>query len=453
MHGGGKIAVLLMCDSPPPPTSQKSSNKKPVTGLCIKCKTSKPQVAIRRQILYCKKCFVRAFVVKFRSAIAKSRKRSPTPRTRVMVAFSGGPSSSAMVKLMADYQNTEKNTKSIESFYTDVVVGHVDESILFSGYEDDAICDIAKQNGLDTAVSRLEDVFDMDNKMLIELVHAKLEPGASRNQLCARIVADEGSKLSKKEQLLALFASLGSLTNKEEMLSTLKTYLLVQLARKTQCGVLLVGESSTRLATKIIALTSRGRGYSLPFEVGAETSWFKDVVIYRPMRDCIMKEVGFFNRWTEQPSVVVPTFSTGLLNRSSIDRLTESFVVGLDRDFPSTVPTVCRTMEKLAPQAGVLEAPVCILCQMPAEIDAHVWRSRLTVSSTANSSEPESSGDSSLLDVTPHLCYSCQTTLHGAKSDLVLPGYCSDLSLHSHDNGPDQRREALRRQIKEFFIQ
>ncbi|KAI8319242.1 hypothetical protein GQ54DRAFT_245946, partial [Martensiomyces pterosporus] len=172
------------------------------------------------------------------------------------------------------------------------------------------------------------------------------------------------SSIPNRERLKAMLAGLGSATNREDMLANIKSFLLVRLARRHGCGVLMMGDSATRIATKIISYTSRGRGFSLPLEVCSESTWFGDVAIYRPMRDCIMKEVAFFNQWTKQRSVVVPTFTTMAPAKASIDHLTEAFVVGLDRDFPSTVSTVCRTLQKLEPRQEALASFPCIMCGM-----------------------------------------------------------------------------------------
>ncbi|KAJ2891662.1 Cytoplasmic tRNA 2-thiolation protein 2, partial [Coemansia aciculifera] len=280
-----------------------------------------------------------------------------------MVALSGGATSSALLRLMSDFQNMELKGSAAEPKYAGLVAGHVDESALFSGYQPTQICDIATALGVECLVARLEDVFtlDSDKDALLELVHATIAPGTSRDHFCVRLTKGDES-VSAKERLRALFAGLGSATDKEDMLHTIKSFLLARLARQAQCKLLLLADSATRIAAKLVSLTSRGRGFSLPLEVGAEAPFMgcNDLTVYRPMRDLIMKEVAFFNLWTAQPSVVVPTFTTGAPETASIDRLTEAFVVGLDRDFVSTVPTVCRTMQKLELRPDAKSAAQCI---------------------------------------------------------------------------------------------
>ncbi|KAJ2742849.1 Cytoplasmic tRNA 2-thiolation protein 2 [Coemansia sp. BCRC 34301] len=424
--------------------------------LCVKCKAASPCVSIRRS-LYCRVCFVRASGIKFRTALSKSRKRMPVARPRVMVALSGGPTSSAMLQLMVQFQSMELKGSAAEPIYTGLVAGHVDESALFSGYEDSQICDISAVLGVECLVARLEDVFAIDGEKaaLLELVHATIAPGTSRNQFCVRLTKGDGS-ISARDQLRALFAGLGSATDREDMLHIIKSFLLARLARQAQCKLLLLGDSATRIASKLVSLTSRGRGFSLPLEVGAESLFlgYSDVAAYRPMRELIMKEIAFFNLWTGQRSVVVPTFTTGGPETASIDRLTEAFVVGLDRDFVSTVPTVCRTVQKLELPPDAKTASRCIMCRMPAEPNAQAWRNRLTMNTASNEQstlEQKQDESQSSFDVTADLCYSCQNLLHFAKPGVSLPAFCLQ-NYCEHDQGFEQRREDLRQQIEQFFI-
>ncbi|KAJ2396386.1 Cytoplasmic tRNA 2-thiolation protein 2, partial [Coemansia sp. RSA 2559] len=157
-----------MCDSEdihvgppkasPAPIDPAKCDRKIVPGMCIKCKATKPNVAIRNS-LYCKECFVRACIVKFRTAINRSRKNAATPRTKLMVALSGGPSSSAMLSMMADFQRIGMKGTAAQPLYNGVVAGHIDETALFSGVQDSYIHDIATSAGIECKVAKLEDIF------------------------------------------------------------------------------------------------------------------------------------------------------------------------------------------------------------------------------------------------------------------------------------------------------
>ncbi|KAJ2080754.1 Cytoplasmic tRNA 2-thiolation protein 2 [Coemansia sp. RSA 988] len=447
-----------------------------VPGMCIKCKSARPSVTIR-QSLYCKECFVRTSIVKFRTGQSRLRKRVHNSGASALVAFSGGSTSSAMLKLVVDHQNSARKDVEATAAYAGLVVGHVDETCLFPEAEEDDIRAIAAASGLLYRTLALEDVFtlvDGERTALIEVVHASIAPGVEKDQFCARIIRPE-NKGSNREYLRALFASLGTATDKEHMLDIVKGFLIQQLARDAGCGVVLMGDSGTRLATKAVALTSRGRGFSLPLEVAAESQWIGGLSIWRPMRDFGAKEIAFFNRWTGQRSVAVPTFTTGGARQASIDRLAEAFITELDQGFSSTVPTVCRTMQKLEPRDEALAAAPCLVCGMPAEGNAQAWRNRLTISSSSvgrgdagtrsplSATLPESSeqgpGDaSSLMEIAHAMCYSCQSLLHHASPGILLPKFCLERLQAGNAPGSsahgtaEAQRETLRRQIDEFLL-
>ncbi|KAJ2725079.1 Cytoplasmic tRNA 2-thiolation protein 2 [Coemansia sp. Benny D115] len=451
-----------MCDGPDEKVTR--FERKRVPGKCIKCKRAQPNVTIRG-CLYCKPCFVRASVAKFRTALSKSRKSHPMPVTaRAMVAVSGGPASSAMAQLALDYhRSVAMKGGTAQPLYADVVIGHVDESALFEQLSGGAgalrVRDVVPEGAAEWFEARLEDVFAESDGVLLRVAKSGLGEASDGGRVFAQLAKPADSAPEPpRERLRRLFDGLASATDREAMLDAVKTELLVRLAQRANCQVLLLGDSATRLATKVVSLTCRGRGLSLPLETAAESTWFDGVVVMRPMRDFTAKEVGFFNRWTRQPVVCVPTFTTGLPFRASIGRLAESFVAGLDGEFSSTVATVCRTVHKLEPSPEALQAPHCVVCAMPAEPSNAQARvpngaTQLTVPSPEQTG---TSGKTSLSDqIEVQLCYSCRNTLGFAAAvpgDLMLPSFCIDrLKNHPVTAGPEGR-EVLRKQIAEFLI-
>ncbi|KAJ2776834.1 Cytoplasmic tRNA 2-thiolation protein 2 [Coemansia javaensis] len=430
-----------MCDGASP-SAAGAGRRAVVPNMCVKCKTAPPSIAIRR-ILYCKACFVRASVAKFRTAHTKSLKGAPRPRPRAMVALSGGAASSALLRLAADHQAMARKGTEAAPPYAGITVGHIDESALFPGAPESEIRAAAAASGLPCVWAALEDAFapGEGRAALLELAQATPQAG-----ILARLArAPDGA--SGRAQLAALFAGLGSATDREDMLQMLKTALIVDMARRSGCGVVLVGDSATRIAVRAMSLTSRGRGFSLPLDVGAEMRWFDGVDVYRPMRDFVAKEIAFFNRWTGQPSAAVPTFTTGQPRSASIDRLSEAFIVELDQGFASTVPTVCRTLQKLEPCAEARAARPCAACGMPADIDG--CETPADIDGCETPADIGDCGAPADIDVSAALCYSCRGLLRRAAPGTALPQFCL-ARLEAADAGA--RRAALRRQIDAFLI-
>ena len=87
-----------------------------------------------------------------------------------------------------------------------------------------------------------------------------------------------------------------------------------------------MADTATRQAIKMISMTSKGRGYSIPFDIGVENdTTFPGLTILRPMKDMLSKEIGLYNRFKDLEKYVIPPtdFNTGKPAKSSIERLTE----------------------------------------------------------------------------------------------------------------------------------
>ncbi|KAJ9082487.1 Cytoplasmic tRNA 2-thiolation protein 2, variant 2 [Entomophthora muscae] len=288
--------------------------------LCIKCKQAQPNVLIRN-IRYCKTCFLYAFEGKFRSIMNRAKATNDPSMKNILMGFSGGPSSRAMLQLLHQYTSSHNK-------YGELKILFIDESLATEDHGDHLGCiqKIAKLYPFELIIKRIE------------------EP------------------MGSKEAFLDAFNGLFLYHLREDFLSSLRHSLLVHTARESKCSMLLLGDSATRIAIKTISLTSKGRGFSLPFEVAAESSCYEGLSIIRPMRDNLSKEVALYNHHTQlyHPSIKSILYKTK--PKASIDRITEEFIAGLDSGFPSTVSTIVRTANKLTPSTNLAPGIWCPLC-------------------------------------------------------------------------------------------
>ncbi|KAG3256699.1 cytosolic thiouridylase subunit 2, transcript variant X2 [Ictidomys tridecemlineatus] len=174
--------------------------------------------------------------------------------------------------------------------------------------------------------------------------------------------------------LCRLFDSVRTLTAKEELLQTLRTHLILHVARVHGYSKVMTGDSCTRLAIKLMTNLALGRGAFLAWDTGFSDERHGDVVVVRPMRDHTLKEVAFYNRLFAVPSIFTPAIDTKAPEKASIHRLMEAFILRLQTQFPSTISTVYRTSEKLvkAPREGRAAGPAgprCLLCLCALDVD------------------------------------------------------------------------------------
>lgn len=263
-----------------------------------------------------------------------------------------------------------------------------------------------------------------------------------------------------------------------------RQHLILHTARINSYSKVMMGDSCTRLAIKLLSNIALGRGAALAADTAFSDSRYGDVLMLRPMRDYSSKEICFYNRLFKVPSVFIPGLDTKSADKASIQRLTESFLVKLQADFPSTISTVYRTSEKLQtacpPQSSSSssssssEVPQkCLLCLCALDIKADeatayhatLLSEQLSQRKPEEISQPETGccqkqnqvcGDggccsksrvSAAADLKHLLCYSCRLTVKDMSAPNLLPPYIVS------EAEKRQRRAAMKTEISEFLLE
>lgn len=101
---------------------------------------------------------------------------------------------------------------------------------------------------------------------------------------------------------------------------------------------------------------------------------------YYPMRDLLGKEIQAFVEMLELQNFVISPAREGggvvSTRNMTIDELVGRYFEGVEREFPSVVSNVVRTVGKLERLSGVEQVGVCELCRVPLN-GAAPERSRL----------------------------------------------------------------------------
>jgi cytoplasmic tRNA 2-thiolation protein 2 len=217
----------------------------------------------------------------------------------------------------------------------------------------------------------------------------------------------ETNNRSHQEQLARLIDSLTSATARADVLSTLRTRLIVEHAKLTGCQSVLWGDSTTTLAEKTLAETCKGRGFSLPWQVADGKSPF-GVFFHYPLRDVLKKElVSYMDLAASElaslvyePSLGATPASTSSKN-TTIDDLMKQYFESVEENFPSIVSNVVRTSGKLEASSGTDLDPRCGLCGMPVpggRFGIHGWGGYQQDGIDASA-------------VTSNICYGCTRSL------------------------------------------
>ncbi|XP_028595798.2 cytoplasmic tRNA 2-thiolation protein 2 isoform X1 [Podarcis muralis] len=493
-------------------TQPKRAPRGSCPSKCMKCKEGSPVLIIRVGDAFCKSCFKDYFVHKFRAMLGKNR--CIYPGEKVLLAFSGGPASSSMVRQVQEGLSREAAKKL--RFKPGII--YVDEGAV-CGQSPGKRKEIRSQvemilqaTGFPYHLVCLEEVFDLPGSVLHSIPHSATDHGGSykeavdgfiRCQQHEKMAGDSASFLEdqlarlnvhgslqqegppvpgtrpppvpRTEELTKLFGAVKTLTAKEELLQALRNHLILHVARTSGYSKVMMGDSGTRVAVKLLTNLCLGRGAFLAADTGFSDSRHGDVLFLRPMREYTAKEIAFYNCFFGVPTVFTPALDTKTPDRASIHRLIESFLYKLQCDFPSTTSTVCRTGEKLcvtSPETdpgGPTETPQCLFCLCALDtnaVDGSSLQSTVLSEQLCQKPLPPSTGngccggasnqtgccsaplaprDSSQL--LPLLCYSCRLTIKDMSSLEPLPAYI-------HLEAERRRcRAAMKQEIQEFLLE
>ncbi|KAF9290680.1 Cytoplasmic tRNA 2-thiolation protein 2 [Mortierella alpina] len=453
-------AMSCSVEEPTMTVAEKRAKSRAVhAGFCCKCKSEKSTIIVR-YAEYCDPCFLIALDSKFRTALRNARPYRVTNPENVMLAFSGGSSSRSLIHLFDVFHSLPPEVatnKQQPKIYNNIHVCHIDESCLMEpvqGQDQDSNSlaqstmerarSIAAGYGYEFHGVHIEDIYDpewSDSRcfdavatLITSLPKDQLTVSGQAPELLSKILPlsttpSERSTLCRQERiekLNALLSACTTLTAKETILQHFRSSLLVQLTKRAQCTILALGDSATRVAIQIIGLTAIGRGYSLPHETSLLSDWIQDCKVIRPLKDCLVKELDTFCSLRQLEVIEKHEAQLDWTMRTkaeikSIDRLTQEFITGLDKEFPSTVATVCRTAAKLT-APGATYQDRCPLCHGPVQKDVQEWKNRITVTTAPTDNTTKAALEAAELDT------GC-CSLNGASA-------CCSSSDNRTSNGP-----------------
>ncbi|KAJ3685526.1 hypothetical protein LUZ61_014690 [Rhynchospora tenuis] len=264
----------------------------------------------------CAGCFRAYLYGKFKLAVTSNAMISPTDK--VLVAFSGGPSSRVALEFIHEMQSKAlacwdaSNSQALPVFTVGVVF--MEESNISDELSDQA----------DVAIDQIRSIV------------SRLSP-PSKDLHIVPIESLFSSDLTK------LVGSISDATGREDFVRHLRMLSLQRVAFEFGYNKLVLGLSASAIARHVLCATVKGQGYSLPADVQyVDTRWKAPVVL--PIRDCLEQELVTLCNIESLKHVQV-------LDRpcASINGLVSSFIVRLREDNPSREHTILRTAGKLKP--------------------------------------------------------------------------------------------------------
>lgn len=334
------------------------------TRTCRKC-GSNPYIILDKVHVECKQCFLESCNKKVRSTIGKSK--LIRNNDSVLIAYSGGPSSSALLDLISNSisAQSKREQKLIPSIL------HVDVQSIFVTNPDDKTS-FDRLHRLRLLLSNLSQTYKGWPIYWTTLEVATIlsqETPEDNSPLFARFDPGDDLILAGKHLLdnndsyKALHANMANhedLTDRQQYLQDLCDHLINTVASQVNSSLLhqshqpdqqfkyvFTGHSATQLANNLLVDVILGKGSTLRSAVSiCDTR--PAIALVRPMRDFSKKEIAFY---LNARDINLPFVEQNLLTfasrKSSIQTVTESFLSKLYVDYPSTYSTLLRTGNKL----------------------------------------------------------------------------------------------------------
>jgi len=320
---------------------------------CCKCHVEESVIVIGTSGKFCTKCFKAYYVHKFRASLGKN----PVVRhgQSVALAFSGGLASASLLQLLRDGLDPTLPKR----FKFSVCVIFICDSSTTQEQKQKVVEQVAAVD-FECHVVQLEEILLYDYL------------GRKRNNRAAE------SDLQTTWQTIC--SLLRNDTIREEFLHRMRCRLLSIKGKELGIDHILLGESSSRLAVKTMQNVVLGRGASIHDEssfMGFEGYKEIGVGFLRPLKDISAKEIAIYNSLCKIKSIFISNISTLQDANSSIQNLTEQFLLNLSAGFPATETTVYRTANKIKNKPNDHKASMqtadtfCALCYcyLPLESD------------------------------------------------------------------------------------
>ena len=310
-------------------------------GPCHKCGTARSFTSSRTR-LFCRACYAEAVLHQFKKTlqVVKPARQQAGQLAPILVAFSGGPASSALLACFEQVlrQDARKVQFAVHGVWVDCL-------------------DVLPLSPAEAAAIRAR---------MAERMAACPFRSFRRVPLCAAFAPatlEPDERGPSMQQLQRVFA--GSrrpeVTWKEDLLDVLVRALLLRCAQLTGggCARLATGETMTRCCIRLLAGMARGIGANAALTVaGVDPVTFGhlNVVLVRPLVGLTAREVALYLRAVgSAPLPTIPTFSTMACDkRSSLSLLSESFLLTLQNAHDHTLPTLIKSAQKIEPPAAGL---------------------------------------------------------------------------------------------------
>lgn len=322
---------------------------------CRKCGAD-AFIVIDRVHVECRDCYLESCNKKIRSTIGKSRLlKNNDP---ILVAYSGGPSSTTLLDLIRT--SMESETRREQKFRPSIL--HIDVQSVIEN--DPNTLKSTRLNELTVLLERTHNLYP-EWPLYWTVLELSAVPSYSEDEIKIwynkydpqdpQLTSSTLLDCSKTLDAFRAATKNLDLTDRQQYVHD-RTMSLIDKVADEICSsfhnetdkfkYVFTATSGTQLANHLLVDVILGRGASMYHTVSICDTRAR-VPFVRPMRDFSKKEVAFYLKARNLHSTVQVNLSTFAESKSSIQTLTEAFLSKLSVDYPSTYRTLLRTGDKM----------------------------------------------------------------------------------------------------------
>ncbi|KAH8255591.1 hypothetical protein KR038_006843 [Drosophila bunnanda] len=310
------------------------------TGNCAKCGTSSSELyKLSFRTPECRACFLNYVRHKFRAALGAAK---VLPRDAEVLLVLDGSAQSLVLLDMLHFAQTQNTFKRL---HCNARVVYVYQTL---------------QEGDPVDVESLQALSQQYEPFQFHVI----ELGAPPSSLCT---IDKYFPTASKEinRLGSKLEKLRSLTARQDYLLQEHKSLIASVAQQLHCSHVFESSISVDLATQLLTMMALGRGGSAALDVDLlDYRMAGGVKLLRPLKDLNEQEVKFYVHAQRLKPLLKSRHRYGEERgeTASLQNLTAAFVTNLQQNYASTVSTVFRTGDKIAPKTHPEQAS-CVRCQ------------------------------------------------------------------------------------------
>ncbi|KAK6536535.1 cytoplasmic tRNA 2-thiolation protein 2 [Arthrobotrys megalospora] len=355
-------------------------------SLCKRCKQNPPEITMRHEAL-CRDCFQIYIRTKFTRHMEPYRvKKNSQTTKKLLLATSLGVSSTALLDIL-HWHRALQVERARRSEY-DVEVVHIDDTALIGGDGTTAAAAAADEcleklreryTQFEFTKVPLEDIYRIPNGTAaveeiisttegITLDHSPSSPSSS-------------SSSSPLDKLRTLLSTLNSRASQMDLITILRTRLIVELAKQRNCEAIFFADSMTKMAAMVLAEVTKGRGHALPWLISDGPTPYGPQTIVRPFRELSKSEIASFITFSSlwpfsiisQEAATNPPKPPVKAKNQTIDEVMEKFFNDVSNAHLST--NVVKTAAKLGfadDRDRVERLGLCEICGLPMDEDPRI---------------------------------------------------------------------------------